>query len=185
MQGIQRRRNVTLRVCSRSAAATTGWLQAGWMRFPCALGRSGQAAAKREGDGATPRGRFVIWRVLYRADRLRRPGTGLPIAAIQRDDGWCDAPDDRNYNRPVRHPYRVSAEAMWREDGLYDVVVVISHNQRPRVRGHGSAVFIHCAREGYEPTAGCVALRRIHLLRVLASLGRGACILIGAAQRRR
>jgi L,D-peptidoglycan transpeptidase YkuD (ErfK/YbiS/YcfS/YnhG family) len=74
----------------------------------------------------------------------------------------------------VRHPYPASAERLWREDGLYDVVVVLSHNARPRVRGCGSAVFMHVARPGYAPTEGCIALRREHLLRLLQRLGRGA-----------
>jgi len=89
------------------------------------------------------------------------------VRPIAPDDGWCDAPGDRNYNRPVRHPYPASAERLWREDGLYDIVVVLSHNVRPRVRGAGSAVFMHLARPGYRPTEGCIALKREHLLRLL------------------
>jgi L,D-peptidoglycan transpeptidase YkuD (ErfK/YbiS/YcfS/YnhG family) len=112
--------------------------------------------------------------VLYRPDRVPRPATGLPVRRLSPHDGWCDAPADRNYNRPVRHPYPASAERLWREDGLYDVVVVLSHNARPRVRGCGSAVFMHVARPGYAPTEGCIALRREHLSRLLERLGRGA-----------
>ena len=116
-------------------------------------------------------------RVLFRADRLPRPRTALPVQRIGRADGWCDAPGDRNYNRPVRHPYPASAERLWREDALYDVVVVLGHNQRPRLRGAGSAIFMHVARPGYLPTEGCIALRRDHLLRLLdapaARLGGG------------
>jgi L,D-peptidoglycan transpeptidase YkuD (ErfK/YbiS/YcfS/YnhG family) len=114
--------------------------------------------------------------VLYRADRIRRPLTRLPIKAIGRADGWCDAPADRNYNRFVRLPYGASAEALWRPDALYDVLVVLSHNTTPRVRGGGSAIFMHVAREGYAPTEGCVALRREHLLMLLRHLGTGAAI---------
>lgn len=106
--------------------------------------------------------------VLYRADRIQRPRTALPVRAMGRRDGWCDAPSDRNYNRPVRLPYRASAEEMWRSDGLYDIVVVLDHNTRPRIRNAGSAIFMHVARPGFEPTAGCVALNRAALLHVLA-----------------
>ena len=105
-----------------------------------------------------------------------RPRTGLRLRPLQPDDGWCDAPGDRNYNRPVRHPYPASAEKMWRTDDLYDVVVVLDHNQRPRVQGRGSAVFLHMARDGYEPTAGCVALGRTDLLKLLPRLSR--CIVL-------
>ena len=93
------------------------------------------------------------------------------MRAIRPRDGWCDAPADRNYNRPVRHPYPASAERLWRADGLYDVVVVLGYNDRPRVRGRGSAIFMHVARPGYAPTEGCIALARPHLLRVLDAAG--------------
>ena len=108
--------------------------------------------------------------VLYRPDRMRRPRTPLPVRAIRRHDGWCDASADRNYNRPVRLPYPASAERLWREDALYDVVVVLDYNERPRVRGRGSAIFMHVARPGYAPTEGCIALARAHLLRLLERL---------------
>ena len=112
--------------------------------------------------------------VLYRADRIRRPSTGLPVRSIGRSDGWCDAAGDRNYNRLVRHPYPASAERLWRADGLYDIVVVLDHNRVPRVRGAGSAIFMHVAGPGYPPTAGCIALQREHLLRLLRRVRPGS-----------
>lgn len=168
-----------LKVSSLSPSASRGMLTVGLLRFACALGRSGQRALKREGDGATPPGEFELQHVFYRADRIMRPTTRLPLRALRSNDGWCDAAGDRNYNRHVVHPYPASAERMWREDELYDVLVVISHNQRPRVRGHGSAVFIHIAREGYTPTEGCIALRRADLLRLLGWLRPGDRIVVG------
>lgn len=143
---------------------------------PAALGRSGRRATKREGDGATPVGRWRLLRVLYRPDRVPRPRTGLPVRPITPADGWCDAPGDRNYNRPVRLPYPANAERLWRDDHLYDLVVVLDHNQRPRFQGAGSAIFMHVARPGLQPTEGCIALERAHLLRLLARLRRGAVI---------
>lgn len=160
-----------LRVHARGRTAVRGFLFMGPLMLPCALGRAGRSTRKREGDGATPSG---IWRpllVLYRADRVRRPRTRLPVRALRVNDGWCDAVGDRNYNRSVRHPYPASAERLWREDGLYDVIVILDHNRRPRVQGAGSAIFVHLARPGYGPTEGCVALARHHLLQVLASAG--------------
>ncbi len=141
---------------------------------PCALGRSGRRALKREGDGAAPIGSFALEAVLYRPDRVLRPRTGLPLRAVGRQDGWCDAACDRNYNRLVRHPYPASAEELWRGDGLYDVIVVLHYNRRPRIRGRGSAIFMHVARPGLAPTEGCIALRRADLLRLIARLRRGA-----------
>lgn len=155
-------------------------LYAGSMRLPCALGRSGRTVRKREGDGGTPVGVYAIARVLYRPDRATRPRTRLPIFPIRSRDGWCDQPGDRNYNRSVLLPYPASCERLWREDHLYDLVVVLDHNTRPRLRGGGSAIFLHVARPGYAPTEGCIALQRRHLERILGLLRRGARIKIMA-----
>jgi L,D-peptidoglycan transpeptidase YkuD (ErfK/YbiS/YcfS/YnhG family) len=167
-----------LSVRAISKGRTRGVLAVGGHMFPCAVGRSGQRACKREGDGATPIGRWTLRQVLYRRDRGLRPRTGLPVRTIRSADGWCDAAADRNYNRVVQLPYPASAEAMFREDGLYDLVVVLSHNERPRVRGAGSAIFIHVARDGYLPTEGCIALSLRDLRLVLARCGRGSCVVV-------
>jgi L,D-peptidoglycan transpeptidase YkuD (ErfK/YbiS/YcfS/YnhG family) len=134
----------------------------------CAIGRTGIRTDKREGDGATPAGAFALRRVLWRADRLTAPVTALPSAPIGPRDGWCDDPGHADYNRPVPLPFDAGHEAMWRADGLYDVVVVIGHNDDPPVPGLGSAVFVHVATADFGPTAGCVALERGDLLRLLA-----------------
>jgi L,D-peptidoglycan transpeptidase YkuD (ErfK/YbiS/YcfS/YnhG family) len=141
--------------------------------FRCALGRGGIRADKREGDGGTPVGCFPLRRVLYRGDRMTPPETALPMTAIQPADGWCDDPADPAYNQPVRLPYPASHEEMWRVDGLYDVVVVIGHNDDPVVPGMGSAVFMHVAKPDYEPTAGCVALALPDLLALLKDCAPG------------
>ena len=167
-----------IHVRARSRSDVRGSLSFASLALPCALGRSGRAARKHEGDGATPSGTWRPELVLYRADRIQRPTTALPVRRINVDDGWCDAIGDRNYNRWVRHPYPASAERLWRADHLYDVVVVLNHNTRPRVQGAGSAIFMHLARPGYRPTEGCVALVRRHLLFVLARMGRSTRIVI-------
>jgi L,D-peptidoglycan transpeptidase YkuD (ErfK/YbiS/YcfS/YnhG family) len=138
-----------------------------------ALGRTGIRALKREGDGGTPLGRFPIRQVLYRADRGIRPRTSLPLHAIRAGDGWCDDPLDRNYNRLVTLSSRRSAEGLRRADHLYDVVLVLGYNDRPRVRGRGSAIFVHLARPGLTPTDGCIALTRGDLLALLAEVRPG------------
>ncbi len=116
--------------------------------------------------------------MLYRPDRGPRPQGATEVRRLRPDDGWCDCPRDRNYNRPVRLPYPASAEAMWRTDGLYDVVVVLSHNERPRIKGLGSAIFLHIARADRKPTEGCIAFERHDLLRLIARLPRGAAVRI-------
>jgi L,D-peptidoglycan transpeptidase YkuD (ErfK/YbiS/YcfS/YnhG family) len=141
-------------------------------RYRCALGHGGARIDKREGDGATPVGRFPLRRVLYRPDRLSAPVTKLPVAPLSPADGWCDDPADPLYNRPVRLPHAgCRDEQMWRADGLYDVVVVIGHNDDPVVPDMGSAIFLHVASPDYRPTHGCIALARQDLLAVLAEIG--------------
>lgn len=140
-------------------------------RFRCALGKGGVRTDKREGDGATPAGCFMLRRVLYRPDRMTAPQTILPHAPLSPDDGWCDDPAHADYNRPVRLPHPARHERLWREDGLYDVVVVLGHNDDPPRPGAGSAIFLHVAKEGYAPTEGCIALALPDLLTVLAECG--------------
>jgi L,D-peptidoglycan transpeptidase YkuD (ErfK/YbiS/YcfS/YnhG family) len=153
------------------SGATRGVARLGDRSFPCALGRSGLVADKREGDGGTPIGRFRFRRLLYRADRVAHIETRLPALHIERDDGWCDDPASADYNRQVRLPHPARHEELWRADHLYDLIVVIGHNDDPIVTGAGSAVFVHLAREDWGPTAGCIAFTRDDLLSILAQVG--------------
>ena len=155
-------------VVGRSAQRTEGGIVLGQIYLRCTFGHAGRRARKREGDGATPIGTWQIVEVLYRADRVVRPLTALPVRPLKRDSGWCDATGDRNYNRMVHHPYAASAERMWRDDPLYDLVAVLNHNRKPRVQGGGSAIFMHIARAGHFPTEGCIALRERDLRQVLS-----------------
>ena len=152
----------------------------GRLAFRCALGRTGIRVDKREGDGATPAGVFPLREVLYRADRVARPATALPVRPLEPHDGWCDAPTDARYNRLVRLPYGASAEQLWRADRLYDLIVVVGYNDAPVVPGKGSAIFLHVARANYAPTAGCVAFARGHLLRILAMTAARARLIVRA-----
>jgi L,D-peptidoglycan transpeptidase YkuD (ErfK/YbiS/YcfS/YnhG family) len=148
-----------------------GWLIAGSHTLPVALGRGGIRANKREGDGSTPRGAFRLRRLWWRADRHPRPTTLLSTQRIKPDDGWCEDPTDRRYNRPIKIPPGSTADRLSRDDALYDFIVEIDHNSCPRIAGRGSAVFIHAARPGFQPTAGCVALELNSLRRLLAHIG--------------
>lgn len=147
-------------------------VQAGHLTFRAALGRSGRTSRKREGDGATP---IAAMRFMYgyiRRDRLSGPlGTRLPLASIDATMLWCDAPADASYNRPVRAPFAPSHEEMKRKDGLYDVCLVMDWNITSRRRNLGSAIFFHCARPGYPPTQGCVAIAISDMRRLLPLIG--------------
>jgi L,D-peptidoglycan transpeptidase YkuD (ErfK/YbiS/YcfS/YnhG family) len=146
-------------------------LTAGRLHLRVALGGTGISANKREGDRATPRGTFRLLRLWWRPDRGARPQTLLPVRRIGKADAWCEDPADRRYNRHVRLTAGQDGDRLWREDRLYDLVVEIDHNARPRVPGRGSAVFIHVARPGFSPTAGCVALEPKSLRLLLTRVG--------------
>ncbi len=139
--------------------------------YRCAIGGAGVLSDKSEGDQATPAGCFLLRRLLYRADREPAPASRLPTAPIDRADGWCDDPADPAYNQQVTLPYPARAERLWRDDRLYDLLVVLGHNDDPIVPGAGSAIFLHLASEDYSATEGCVALKRDDLLEVLEDAG--------------
>ncbi len=157
---------------------TRGVLTAGALAFPVALGRGGILANKREGDGGTPRGRFRLRQLWWRADRMARPATLLPVRRIGARDAWCEDPGDRRYNRAIVVAPEDAGDRLRRMDQLYDLIIEIDHNTRPRVSRRGSAVFVHIARPGLAPTAGCVAMPKPRLRQLLARLGPKTRIII-------
>jgi L,D-peptidoglycan transpeptidase YkuD (ErfK/YbiS/YcfS/YnhG family) len=168
----QARSGPALRVRRRAGEKTRGWLTFCGLTVPVSLGRGGILANKREGDGATPRGTFRPLRLWWRPDRGSRPRTRVPIRPIGPSDAWCEDPADRRYNRPIRLANDQTGDRLKRTDHLYDLIIEIDHNTRPRIAGRGSAVFIHLARQGFLPTAGCVGLTRNALLRLLERLSK-------------
>lgn len=169
-----------------AASQKTGSLHFRGKQYDCALGRGGiiNASAKREGDEFTPAGLFHFERLYYRPDRLDPPETALPRQPITPELGWCDDPADAAYNQAVKLPYRASAESLWRDDGVYDLLVTISHNRNPVKPGRGSAIFLHIARPDLgpaprlTPTRGCIALKKPDLLSVVAGLGPASMVRI-------
>jgi len=138
--------------------------------WPCVCGRSGVSLEKREGDGATPAGRFALRQVFYRPDRVPPPRTALPRRPLLPEEGWCDDPEHADYNRLVRLPHPASCEQLWRDDHLYDLFVVLGHNDSPPRPGLGSAIFLHIAAEDGRPTAGCLAMKAPDLRDLLARI---------------
>jgi L,D-peptidoglycan transpeptidase YkuD (ErfK/YbiS/YcfS/YnhG family) len=153
-----------------SADTSLGWASLDTRRWRCTLGAGGVREDKVEGDAATPAGEFPLRRIYFRNDRVLLPKVALPARPINKHDGWCDDPRAPTYNRLVRVPNEWSHEKMWREDGLYDVVVVIGYNDDPPEGEWGSAIFLHIAREDYGPTQGCIAFSREDLLELLPLL---------------
>ena len=143
-----------------------------------AAGRTGVSADKKEGDGATPAGKFPLVSAFYRADRMPAPRSGLPLRALTPNDAWVDDPADKKYNRVVSLPYLAHAEPMWLDDEVYDLLVVIGYNMAPVVAGAGSAIFLHIARPDFSPTAGCIAVAREALIGLMPLLGPGSTITV-------
>ena len=161
----------TLAVRAAAGSRTRGWLTSGVLALPVALGRGGILANKREGDGGTPRGRFRLVRLWWNPKRGPRPATRLPVRRIGPHDAWCEDPTDRRYNRSILVAPGDPGDRLARKDHLYDFIIEIDHNARPRVARRGSAVFIHVARPGLTPTAGCVAMPKPRLRLLLSRLG--------------
>ncbi len=152
-----------------------GILKFGDSSYPCALGKGGVIDDKCEGDHKSPTGKFYIRSVYYRYDKLGAPiYSKIPMMAILKEDAWCDDPNDPTYNNAVMLPYHASAEALWRDDDLYDVIVVLGYNDDPPVSGKGSAIFMHVAGDlddnEFKGTEGCVSLNKDHLLELLPQL---------------
>ena len=168
-----------IRVKSAAGNPRRGWLTAGALTIPVALGRGGILANKREGDGGTPRGSFRPRRLWWRGDRHSRPQTFLPARIITGADAWCEDPGDRHYNKWIRRGEGEGGDRLKRADHLYDFIIEIDHNTRPRTAGRGSAVFLHLARDNFGPTAGCVSMTKAAMLHLLRQIGPRTKIIIG------
>jgi L,D-peptidoglycan transpeptidase YkuD (ErfK/YbiS/YcfS/YnhG family) len=169
----------SIRIKAAPGNPRRGWLTAGGQTIPVALGRGGIKANKREGDGGTPKGTFRPRQVWWRGDRHRRPPTLLPVRAIRPEDAWCEDPNSRHYNQPIRLDRDDGGDRLTRDDRLYDFIIEIDHNLSPRIAGRGSAVFLHLARQDFSPTAGCVSMTQAAMLRLLRRLGPETRIVIG------
>ncbi len=171
----------SLRVNRRPNAPNTGVICCQNRHILCALGRSGTSVLKHEGDGASPAQR-VMRPVsgFYRADRVRRPTSSLLFKAIADNDGWCDAPDNANYNLPVELPFAASHEKMKRDDQLYDIGIILDWNMPNvgRSRHRGSAIFLHLCKPGFQPTEGCIAIKAADMAWLVPRLARDTRITI-------
>src|SRR6476469_4360420 len=169
----------TIRVKPAAGNPRRGWLIAGSLTIPVALGRGGILANKREGDGGTPKGSFRPRQLWWRGDRHSRPKTFLPARIITGADAWCEDPGDRHYNKWIRRGEGERGDRLKRADHLYDFIIEIDHNTRPRIAGRGSAVFLHLARDNFGPTAGCVSMSKAAMRQLLRRLGPKTKIIIG------
>jgi L,D-peptidoglycan transpeptidase YkuD (ErfK/YbiS/YcfS/YnhG family) len=148
--------------------------------YKCSIGAAGIKKHKQEGDQATPAGEFALGNIYFRPDRIsiHELDTDLPLIAIDDRSGWCDDVNSPSYNQYVRLPFAGRHEKLWRDDSVYDIVIVIEYNTKPVEQKKGSAIFMHLARETYSPTEGCVALAKKDMLEIIPYLCPGTSILI-------
>ena len=125
-------------------------------QFKCSIGKNG-LKKKFEGDMRTPVGTFSLGPVYFRGDRIDKPDTKLKTLKINKQMGWCDDPDNINYNKEIKLIKKIKAEKLFRKDKIYDIVVVINYNTQRIVKNKGSAIFIHVTNN-YRTTKGCIAL---------------------------
>jgi len=177
-------RTPVIRVYAHPFDRSRGILEAGALRLKCALGAGGLTRMKREGDGATPVGRYALTALKIRRDRVIGPRSGVPAAPIRADDAWSEEPRSGNYNRLIRRSGDNPGDRLTRDDRLYDIVGILDWNIRPRVSYRGSAIFLHLCRPNYGPTAGCIALEPDDLKRLLAVCGRNPVFVVGPEARK-
>lgn len=179
MKPAESHRLFLLRVRPLAGNRARGWLTAGPLRIPCALGPAGIMRSKREGDRGTPAGRFRLLWGYYRPDRWLLRACGVPLKPMRRDQGWCEDSASPRYNRPVRLPTPDATDKMWRDDHLYDLTFVLDQNFTSRAKGRGSAIFFHLARPGLTPTMGCVAISAADMRRLVPRLAAAVIMEIG------
>ena len=156
----------------------SGYLKYRDLKFKCALGKSGVEKKIKEGDNITPRGTFDIIKIYYRNDRIKKLSSEFNLIKIRRNMGWCDDPKSRKYNKLIKLPNKYSHEILYRKDNIYDLILVLNYNIKPTIKNKGSAIFIHVAKKNYKKTAGCVALKKANLIKLINTLSKNVSIKI-------
>ena len=156
----------------------SGYLKFKNLKFKCALGKAGVGKKKIEGDNITPKGTFEIVKIYYRGDRIKKIYSKIKLLKINKKMGWCDDPNSKKYNQLIKLPSKYTHEKLYRKDNVYDLVIVLNHNMNPIIKNKGSAIFIHVAKKNYKKTAGCVALKKKHLVKLIKNIKNKTKIII-------
>ena len=156
----------------------SGYLKYNNLKFRCALGKAGVQGSKREGDNVTPKGTFKIVKIYYRSDRIKKISSKFRPIKITKSMGWCDDPNSKNYNQLIKLPTKYGHEKLHKKNNVYDLIVVLNYNMNPIIKNKGSAIFIHVAKKKYKKTAGCIALKKIHLLSLIKKIEKNTKVII-------
>ena len=156
----------------------SGYLKYNNLKFRCALGKAGVESRKQEGDNVTPKGTFKIVKIYYRSDRIKKISSRFRPIKITKNMGWCDDPNSKNYNQLIKLPTKYGHEKLHKKNNVYDLIVVLNYNMNPIIKNKGSAIFIHVAKKKYKKTAGCIALKKIHLLNLIKKIEKNTKVII-------
>ena len=156
----------------------TGYLKYKNLKFRCALGKAGIKKKEKEGDNVTPKGIFKIIKMYYRPDKIKNIKTNIKKIKIKKNIGWCDDPSSRFYNQQINLPSKFSYEKLYRNDNLYDLILVLNYNTNPIIENKGSAIFVHIAKKSYTKTKGCIALKKKHLIELISIIKKNTKIKI-------
>ena len=156
----------------------SGYLKYKNFKFKCTFGRGGIKKKKIEGDNITPKGIYRILNIYYRSDRIKKISSKFQIFKINKNMGWCDDPESKKYNQLIKIPYKYNYEKLYRKDNIYDLILVLNYNIKPIVKNKGSAIFIHIAKKNYQKTAGCIALKKKCLIKLIEKINKKTKIII-------
>jgi hypothetical protein len=156
----------------------SGYLKYKHIKFKCALGKSGIGKKKIEGDNITPKGTFKIIKIYYRKDKITKINSAFKLIEIKKNMGWCDDPKSKKYNQLIKLPSKYRHEKLFRNDRIYDLILVLDYNTNPVIKNKGSAIFIHIAKNNYCKTKGCIALKREDLIEIVSKIKRDTKIII-------
>ena len=147
-------------------------------KVKCVVGKRGIGFKRKEGDFITPKGTYKVKYILYRKDRIKKIQTKIKKIAIREDMGWCDDPKSKNYNKLIKLPFAYNFEKLFRKENSYDIILILNYNMKPVIKNKGSAIFIHIAKKNYKKTEGCIALKKIHLLKIIKRINKNTTIKI-------
>ena len=139
-------------------------------KLKCSIGKRGIGHKRKEGDLITPKGKYKIKFILYRKDRVKKIQSKIKSIIIKKNMGWCNDPLSKEYNKLVKLPSIYSYERLYKKENTYDIILVLNYNMNPVIKNKGSAIFIHVAKNNYKKTEGCVALRKVHLIKIIKKL---------------
>ena len=148
------------------------------LKFKCSLGKAGIGEKMKEGDKITPKGTYEIVAIYFRSDRIKKISSKFKLIKIKKNMGWCDDPKSKKYNQLIKLPNMYRHEKLYRKDNVYDLILALNYNMRPIMKNKGSAIFIHIANKNYKSTAGCIGLKKTHLINLVKKIKKNTKVLI-------